>query len=82
MTFLSNRILDYTYVSQGFTRIHGVNDGEEFQITDVSDRIGAFTLNLIFMISFKHIVQLGIFYEHNTEPIKCDLGFQGRIKLY
>lgn len=36
MTFLSNRIGDYSYISQGKTRIPGVNDGEEFQITDVS----------------------------------------------
>lgn len=36
MTFLSNRISDYYYISQGKTRIPGVNDGEEFQITDVS----------------------------------------------
>lgn len=36
MTFLSNRIADYHYISQGKTRIPGVNDGEEFQVTDVS----------------------------------------------
>lgn len=36
MTYLSNRISDYYYISQGKTRIYGVNDGEEFQITDVS----------------------------------------------
>lgn len=78
MTFLSNRISDYIYVSQGKTRIPGVNDGEEFQITDVSDRIGAFNFHDL----LKYSVQLGIFYEHNIEPIKCDLGFQGWIKQH
>lgn len=43
MTFLSNRISDYYYISQGKTRIYGVNDGEEFQITDVSDWRRCFT---------------------------------------
>jgi len=41
MTLLSNRIADYYYISQGKTRIPGVNDGEEFQITDVSECVGA-----------------------------------------
>lgn len=42
MTLLSNRISDYHFISQGKTRIPGVNDGEEFEITDVSDCIGAY----------------------------------------
>lgn len=37
MTFLSNRIQDYYYVSQGKTRIPNVNDTEEFLLTDVSE---------------------------------------------
>jgi len=33
---LSNRMEDYYFVSQGKTRIPGVSDYEEFEITDVS----------------------------------------------
>lgn len=33
---LSNRIGDYWYISQGKTRIPGVNDGEDMEETDVS----------------------------------------------
>ncbi|KAF7379403.1 hypothetical protein HZH66_014774 [Vespula vulgaris] len=36
MTFLSNRIGDYWYISQGKTRIPGVNDASEMEETDVS----------------------------------------------
>lgn len=36
MTMLSNRIGDYWYISQGKTRIPGVNDGEDMEETDVS----------------------------------------------
>lgn len=36
MTMLSNRIGDYWYISQGKTRIPGVNDGEAMEETDVS----------------------------------------------
>lgn len=36
MTFLSNRIADYPSVSQGKTRIPGVNDSEDAIFTDVS----------------------------------------------
>lgn len=36
MAMLSNRMEDYYYVSQGKTRIPGVNDGEEMEVTDVS----------------------------------------------
>lgn len=36
MTFLSNHIGDYPGICQGKTRITGVNDGEEFELTDVS----------------------------------------------
>lgn len=36
---LSNEIHDYFYVSQGKTSIPGVDDGEEFQLTDVSKQI-------------------------------------------
>lgn len=32
---LSNNIMDYYVVSQGKTTIPGVDDGEEFQMTDV-----------------------------------------------
>lgn len=33
---VSNRISDYTFISQGKTRIPGVNDSEEAIVTDVS----------------------------------------------
>lgn len=36
LTLLSNRIGDYWYISQGKTRIPGVNDAEEMELTDVS----------------------------------------------
>jgi hypothetical protein len=36
MTMLGNRMEDYYFVSQGKTRIPGVNDGEEMELTDVS----------------------------------------------
>lgn len=35
---LSNRIEEYYFISQGKTRIPGVNDGTEFELTDVSIR--------------------------------------------
>lgn len=34
---LSSHISDYPCISQGKTRIPGVNDGEEFEVTDVSE---------------------------------------------
>jgi hypothetical protein len=36
MTMLSNRMEDYYFVSQGKTRIPGVNDAEEMFATEVS----------------------------------------------
>lgn len=36
MTLLSARMCDYPTITQGKTRIPGINDGEEFEITDVS----------------------------------------------
>lgn len=36
MTFLTPHIADYPGICQGKTRIPGVNDGEEFELTDVS----------------------------------------------
>jgi hypothetical protein len=38
MTLLSNRIGDYFYISQGKTRIPGVNDAEDMEDTDVSPK--------------------------------------------
>lgn len=35
---LSNDIMDYYIVSQGKTTIPSVNDGEEFELTDVRHR--------------------------------------------
>lgn len=35
MCMLSENIHDYYYVSQGKTTIPGMDDGEEFQLTDV-----------------------------------------------
>lgn len=37
MCLLSNEIKDYHFVSQGKTNIPGVDDGADFQETDVSD---------------------------------------------
>jgi hypothetical protein len=36
---LSNDIYEYHYVSQGKTTIPNVDDGEEFQLTDVSESV-------------------------------------------
>lgn len=36
MVYLTNHIGDYPGICQGKTRINGVNDGEEFELTDVS----------------------------------------------
>lgn len=36
MTLLSSRMSDYPTITQGKTRIPGINDGEEFELTDVS----------------------------------------------
>lgn len=36
MCLLSNRIGDYFYISQGKTRIPGVNDSTDMEETDVS----------------------------------------------
>lgn len=33
---LTSRVSDYPTISNGKTRIPGVNDGEEFELTDVS----------------------------------------------
>lgn len=46
------RISDFYYVSQGKTRIPGVNDGEEFQITDVSATCASYNL----IIYFEYII--------------------------
>ena len=39
MCALSNNINDYYYVSQGKTTFPNVDDGEEYQMTDVSDSV-------------------------------------------
>lgn len=36
MTLLSSRMSDYPTITQGKTRIPGINDGEDFELTDVS----------------------------------------------
>lgn len=36
MILLSSRMSDYPTITQGKTRIPGINDGEEFELTDVS----------------------------------------------
>lgn len=36
MTMLSNRMVDYSFINQGKTRIPGVNDYEDMENTDVS----------------------------------------------
>lgn len=40
MALLSSRMSDYPTITQGKTRIPGINDGEEFEITDVSSQGG------------------------------------------
>lgn len=37
MCMLSDNIHDYHYIAQGKTTIPNVDDGEELQLTDVSD---------------------------------------------
>lgn len=37
MSLLSSRVSDYPFVSQGKTRIPGVNDSSEAAVTDVSN---------------------------------------------
>lgn len=39
MCILSNDIYEYHYVSQGKTTIPNVDDGEELQLTDVSESV-------------------------------------------
>jgi len=53
-----NRISDFYYVSQGKTRIPGVNDGEEFQITDVSATAWVLRVISLFTLitSFIHVL--------------------------
>ncbi|CAH1709104.1 unnamed protein product [Aphis gossypii] len=70
MTYLSNRISDYYYISQGKTRIPGVNDGEEFQITDVSATQRVLR-NLI--LCFKYIINSYYAIRHILQANKCDL---------
>jgi hypothetical protein len=43
MTLLSSKMCDYPNITQGKTRIPGINDGEEFELTDVSFRIDDFS---------------------------------------
>lgn len=38
MTLLSSRMSDYPSITQGKTRIPGINDGEEFEDTNVSQQ--------------------------------------------
>lgn len=44
LCMVSNRISDYTFISQGKTRIPGVNDSEEAIVTDVSSKDNRFHL--------------------------------------
>lgn len=44
MTMLSNRMIDYSFINQGKTRIPGVNDFEDMEATDVSDAAGCWLL--------------------------------------
>jgi hypothetical protein len=73
MTYLSNRISDYYYISQGKTRIPGVNDGEEFQITDVSATPRVFR-NLI--LCFKYIIYSYAIRHILQANIMRSIGFQ------
>lgn len=41
-TMLSARMCDYPSITQGKTRILGINDGDEFEITDVSEILNGF----------------------------------------
>ena len=72
MTFLSNRVSDYYYINQGRTRIPGVNDGEEFKITDVSATARVLR-NLIICFKIHHLFICYYGYLTSvTKPIKCD----------
>ncbi|XP_026689240.1 myosin heavy chain, muscle-like isoform X2 [Diaphorina citri] len=64
MCMLSNRIEEYYFISQGKTRIPGVNDGSEFELTDVSivDRlISSLEIPLILLLSLEMPLILSIY---------------------
>lgn len=52
MCMLSQDIHDYYYVSQGKTTIPGMDDGEEFQLTDVRAYKSVLSLLLLFLELF------------------------------
>lgn len=60
ITLLSNNVNDYHFVSQGKTSIPGVDDGEEFHITDVS-----------FVTSVIHILNSPLHHERLNFTISC-----------
>jgi len=59
---LSENIHDYYYVSQGKTTIPGMDDGEEFQLTDVRayeiGRIRNFLGFLVHFSSYRRFVEM------------------------
>lgn len=56
---LSSHISDYPGISQGKTRIQGVNDGEEFEVTDVSAKYKIiFQSRYRFCIYYTHYINL------------------------
>lgn len=56
-TLLSSRTVDYPTITQGKTRIPGINDGEEFEITDVSLNVKG----MIFVLYLEIFTNLRIF---------------------
>lgn len=63
---LSNDIMDYFIVSQGKTTIPSVNDGEEFELTDVRHRRNIFFF-VYFLFGFFFIVKIVL--KIKTTPI-------------
>jgi hypothetical protein len=64
MCALTNNINDYYYVSQGKTTIPNVDDGEECQVTDVSDSVlvtaECYSKMKSVVVSYKYFHCLGV----------------------
>jgi hypothetical protein len=64
MCALSNNINDYYYVSQGKTTIPFVDDGEECQLTDVSDSVlvtaECYSKMKSVVVTYKYFHSLGV----------------------
>lgn len=64
MVFLTQHIGDYPGICQGKTRIPGVNDGEEFELTDVSCGAGP-SCNNITQFQLRTIVKRSLLYQYS-----------------